>query len=35
VLDAPDLVAANEILNGLGVRTELDWERAAAAGPSV
>jgi hypothetical protein len=31
VIDAPDLEAANEILHGLGVRTELDYERDAAA----
>jgi hypothetical protein len=30
VRDAPDLEAANEILNSMGVRTELDWERANA-----
>jgi ribulose-5-phosphate 4-epimerase/fuculose-1-phosphate aldolase len=27
VLDADDLEHANELLHGLGVRTELDWER--------
>jgi hypothetical protein len=30
VRDAPDLEAANDVLNALGVRTELDLERAAA-----
>ncbi len=30
VVDAPDLEAANTVLNGLGVRTELDLEREAA-----
>ena len=29
VIDAPDLDAANEILHGLGVHTELDYERDA------
>jgi hypothetical protein len=29
VIDAPDLEAANEILHGLGVYTELDYERDA------
>ena len=29
VIDAPDLEAANEILHGLGVHTELDYERDA------
>jgi hypothetical protein len=31
VRDAQDLEAANEILRGLGVRTELDYEREASA----
>jgi hypothetical protein len=30
VHDAPDLDAANDILHGLGVRTELDYEREAS-----
>jgi hypothetical protein len=30
VADAPDLEAAQQILTGLGVRTELDYERAMA-----
>jgi len=29
VIDAPDLEAANEILHGLGIHTELDYERDA------
>jgi hypothetical protein len=29
VIDAPDLEAANEILHGLGIYTELDYERDA------
>jgi hypothetical protein len=28
VRDAADLEAANELLHGLGVRTELDYERS-------
>ncbi len=32
VLDAPDMEAAQQILSGLGIRTELDYERDAAAG---
>ena len=32
VLGAPDMLAAQEILSGLGIRTELDYEREAAAG---
>jgi hypothetical protein len=32
VYDATSLAAANEILRGLGVRSELDWELEAAAG---
>jgi hypothetical protein len=35
VIGAEDLDEANEILNRLGVRTELDWEREMAAGSSV
>jgi hypothetical protein len=31
VADAPSLEAAQTILTGLGVRTELDYEREAAA----
>jgi hypothetical protein len=30
VLDADDVERANELLHGLGVRTELDWEREQA-----
>jgi hypothetical protein len=32
VMDASSLAQANEILRGLGVRSELDWETDAAAG---
>jgi hypothetical protein len=35
VLDAADLDEANEALHRLGVRTELDWERDAAASGHV
>jgi hypothetical protein len=32
VMDAGSLDEANEILRGMGVRSELDWELDAAAG---